>query len=179
MLRGCLVCVICNSNSFHSFIFKLYTMIVHTLRMCTVYFVYISWIVYSFLVVLNFCKMLRVCLVCIICNSKSFHSLIFILYKMIIHTLSMCNVYFVHIWLIFAYFLGLFIHQKCLGGVCDFSSFHSFIFKLNMLWLLTYWTCVHPIYCAYFIIFLGLLNLDIITLTPPLECLHCLFVCNL
>ena len=26
---------------------------------------------------------------------------------------------------------------------------------------------------------LGLLNLDIITSTPPLECLHCLFVCNL
>ena len=30
MLRGCLVCVICNSNSFHFFIFKLCTMIVHT-----------------------------------------------------------------------------------------------------------------------------------------------------
>ena len=40
-LLGCLVCVICNSNSFHSFIFKLYLMIVHTLKMCTSYFVHI------------------------------------------------------------------------------------------------------------------------------------------
>ena len=38
---------------------------------------------------------------------------------------------------------------------------------------------VHPIFCAHLIIFLGVLNLDIITSTPPLECLHCLFVCNL
>ena len=38
---------------------------------------------------------------------------------------------------------------------------------------------MHPIFCAHLIIFLGLLNLDIITSTPPLECLHCLFVCNL
>ena len=34
MLRECLVCVICNSYSFHSFIFKLCIMIVHTLKMC-------------------------------------------------------------------------------------------------------------------------------------------------
>ena len=40
-LMGCLVCVICNSNSFHSFIFKLCLMIVHTLKMCTSYFVHI------------------------------------------------------------------------------------------------------------------------------------------
>ena len=39
--------------------------------------------------------------------------------------------------------------------------------------------CVHPIFCAHLIIFLGLLNLDNITSTPPLECLHCLFVCYL
>ena len=39
--------------------------------------------------------------------------------------------------------------------------------------------CVRPIFCAHLIIFLGLLNLDIITSTPPLECLHCLFVYNL
>ena len=63
--------------------------------------------------------------------------------------------------------------------ICDSSSFHSFIFKLYTLWLLTHWTCVHPIFCAYLIIFLGLLNLDIISSTPPLECLHYLFVCNL
>ena len=38
---------------------------------------------------------------------------------------------------------------------------------------------MHPIFCTHLIIFLGLLNLDILTSTPPLECLHCLFVCNL
>ena len=38
---GCLVCVICNSKSFPSFIFKLCQMIVHTLKMCTSYFVHI------------------------------------------------------------------------------------------------------------------------------------------
>ena len=38
---------------------------------------------------------------------------------------------------------------------------------------------MRPIFCAHLIIFLGLLNLDIITSTSPLECLHCLFVCNL
>ena len=40
-LFGCLVCVICNSNSFHSFIFKLCLMIVQTTKMCTSYFVHI------------------------------------------------------------------------------------------------------------------------------------------
>ena len=41
MLRGCLVCVICNSNRIHYFIFKLYMIIVHTLKMCTSHFVHI------------------------------------------------------------------------------------------------------------------------------------------
>ena len=38
---------------------------------------------------------------------------------------------------------------------------------------------MHPIFCAHLIIFLGMLNLDVIKSTPPLECLHCLFVCNM
>ena len=38
-LGGCLVCVICNSNSIHSFIFELCVMTVHTLKMCPFYFV--------------------------------------------------------------------------------------------------------------------------------------------
>ena len=38
---------------------------------------------------------------------------------------------------------------------------------------------MRPIFCAHLIIFLGLLNLDIITSTQLLERLHCLFVCNL
>ena len=35
------------------------------------------------------------------------------------------------------------------------------------------------LFCAHLIIFFGLLNFDIISSTPPLECLHYLFVCNL
>ena len=45
-----LVCIICNSNkSFHSFIFKLCIMIVHTLKMCTYYFVHDFMNIFSFL----------------------------------------------------------------------------------------------------------------------------------
>ena len=39
---GCQVCVICNSKTFHSFLFKLCLMIVHILKMCTSYFVHVS-----------------------------------------------------------------------------------------------------------------------------------------
>ena len=41
MLRGCPVCVICNSNSIHSFLFKLCIMIVHTLKISTTYLVHL------------------------------------------------------------------------------------------------------------------------------------------
>ena len=41
MRRGCQVCVICNSNSFHSFIFKLCIMINYTVKVCIFYFVHI------------------------------------------------------------------------------------------------------------------------------------------
>ena len=47
-LLGCLVCEICNSKSFHSFLFKLCIMIVHTLKMCTFYYVHSSYF-FSFL----------------------------------------------------------------------------------------------------------------------------------
>ena len=43
MLRGCLVCVICNSNSISSFIFILYKMIVHILKMCISHFMHVSF----------------------------------------------------------------------------------------------------------------------------------------
>ena len=43
-MRGVsLVCVICNFNSFQSFIAKRRTMIVHTLKMCTFYFMHVSF----------------------------------------------------------------------------------------------------------------------------------------
>ena len=32
---------------------------------------------------------------------------------------------------------------------------------------------VHGIFCAHLIIYFGVLNLDMIKSTPPLECLHC------
>ena len=82
-LRGCLVCVICNSNSVHSFIFKLYIMIVHTLKMWTSYFVRLFHCFFSFLtgVESRHFPHLSVhpqhfwgCQVCVICNSKSFNS---------------------------------------------------------------------------------------------------------
>ena len=40
-IRGFIVCEICNSKRFHSFIFKFGIIIVHTLKMCTYYFVFI------------------------------------------------------------------------------------------------------------------------------------------
>ena len=40
--------------------------------------------------------------------------------------------------------------------------------------------CAPYILCTFdLILFLGLLNLDIVTSTPLLKCLHYLFVCNL
>ena len=38
---------------------------------------------------------------------------------------------------------------------------------------------MHLLFCAHLIILWGLLNLDIIKSTSPMECLHCSFVCNL
>ena len=35
VLTFCIMCVICNLNRFHSFIFELCIMIIHTLKMCT------------------------------------------------------------------------------------------------------------------------------------------------
>ena len=109
MLRGCLVCVICNSNSIHSFIFKLCTMIVHTLKMCTFYFVHFSLNFFSFLTGVKLktffpFAMLRGCLACVICNSNSIHSFIFKLHTMIVHTLKMCTFYTVHVSYIFSHF---------------------------------------------------------------------------
>ena len=37
---------------------------------------------------------------------------------------------------------------------------------------------VHLLFCAQLIIILGVLNLDIITSSPPLECLYCVILCN-
>ena len=81
-LFGCLICVICNSKSFHSILFKLCIMVVHILKMCTYYFVRISWIFSQFLGMLNLDifpskKMHSWFLVCVICNSQQFSFLYF------------------------------------------------------------------------------------------------------
>ena len=107
MCRGCLVCVICNSDSFHSFLFKLCIVIDHTLKMCTFvfctyfidcFFVFCTYFIdcFSFFGVLNldiFHKMLRGFLVCVVRNSNSFHSSIFIICKMIVHAFNMCTTF--------------------------------------------------------------------------------------
>ena len=124
MIRGCLVCVICNSNSNYSFIFKLYTMIVHTLKMCTLYFVHISYFFFSFLtgVVLRHffsSEMLRGCLVCVICNSNSIHSLISKLCILIVHTLKMCTSYIVKLFhFIFSFLMGVELRHFSHPSVC-------------------------------------------------------------
>ena len=103
ILLRCLVCLICNSKSFHFLICKLCIMIVHTLKMCTSYYVHISWIFWIpfFWGVLNLdifmSIMLRLCLVCVICDSNSFHSLIFKLCIIIVHTLKMSTSYFIFV----------------------------------------------------------------------------------
>ena len=97
MLRWFLVCVICNSKSFHSIIFKLCIMIVHSLNVCLSFSV--QNLINIFLVLglsnLNIfpSKMLRGCLVCVICNSSSFHSFIFKLCIKIFNTLNMYSLY--------------------------------------------------------------------------------------
>ena len=109
MLRGFLVCVICNSNSIHSFIFILYMMIFHTLKMCTSHFVHIS---YNFFLIFGWVlnldifpsEMLSGCLVFVICNSNSIQYFIFKLCLMVVHTLKMCTFYFVQI-----FFFSLFL----------------------------------------------------------------------
>ena len=61
-----------------------------------------------------------VCLVCVICNSNSFHSFIFKLCIMIVHTLNMFIFYFVHISWIFSQFWGCCV-------ICNSNSFRSLI----------------------------------------------------
>ena len=97
MHRGCLIYIICNSNGIYSFVFKLCITIVNTLKMCTSYVMQISQFFFHFFFggggILNLdiflFKMLRWCLVCVMCNSNSFHSLLFKLCIMIVHTLNM------------------------------------------------------------------------------------------
>ena len=146
---GCLVCVICNSNSFHSFIFKLcliYCSYIENMHLLfCIHFMIFFFIIWGLELRHFFCKMCRGCLVCIICNSKSLHFLLFKLCIMIIHTRKYMTVHLqfcANLINIFLYFrsveLKIFYPSEMLRGclvcvICDSSSFHSFIFKLNML----------------------------------------------
>ena len=108
MLRWFLNCVICNSKSFHSSIFKLCIMIVHTLNICPSFLckLYNIFLLLGLLTLDIFpSEMFKGCLVCVICNSNSIQSFIFKLCKMIVHTLKMCTSYFMHISFFFS-FLG-------------------------------------------------------------------------
>ena len=97
MLRWFLVCVICNSKSFHSLIFKLCIMIVHTLNMCLSFLCKFDkhFLIYRAVELRHSfpSEMLRGCLICVICNSSSFHSFIFKLCIMSGHTLNMYTPY--------------------------------------------------------------------------------------
>ena len=120
MLRRWIVCVIRNSNKIHSFIFTLCIMIVHTLKDAHLLFYAHFMNTFSFWGVLNLdIFMLRWFLFCVICNSKSFHSLIFKLCRLIVLTLNIC-LFFVQIFK--AVILIHSFHLKCLGeesGLCN------------------------------------------------------------
>ena len=149
----CLVCVTCNSKSFHSFIFKLCIMIVQTLKMCTSYSVHISWIFPHFCRVVTLhlypSATLLGCLVCVICNSKS--SIPFSFYSnfvfIIVHTLKMCTSYFVHISWIFPHFcrvvtLHLYPSATLLGClvcvICNSKSSIPFSFYSNFVFIIVH-----------------------------------------
>ena len=108
---------------------------------------------------------------------------------MIVHTLNLCTSYFVfcaHLINNFL-FLGLLnldifpseMLSWCLVSViCNSSNFHSFIFNLSIMIVHTF-EDVHHIFYAHLLIYFGVLNLDNITSTPPLECLiELCAICN-
>ena len=129
-------------------------MIVHTLKMCTSYFVHILPVVCSALEVLNLnifpFIMLRWCLVCVIVNFNCFHSLIQTLHNdcsYIVHLHLIFCAHFIDIFVIFrAVKLSHFYPSEMLTGcllclIFNSSSFHSYIFKLCILIVYTLNMC--------------------------------------
>ena len=97
-LRWCLVCVICNSQQFSiSYIQTLYNECSHNedvhLLFCAhliiFYYIFGSAEHRLYYVYTTF-GMLTLCNLCVICYSSSFHSFIFKLYIMGVHTFKMC-----------------------------------------------------------------------------------------
>ena len=142
-LFGCLVCVIYNSKRFHSFLFKLCIMIVHILKMCTLFCAH-SMSIFLFLMYVVelrrfLSKMLNWCPVCVICNSNSCQSFMFKFLHNHCSRIEDVNLSFC------AHLINNFLFLKdvelrhfsirnakgCLVCViCNSISFHSFIFKL-------------------------------------------------
>ena len=118
------MCISVTPKVFVLFLFKLCIVIVYTLKMCSSYFLQISRL-FSHFRVLNLdifpSKMLTVCLVCVICNSKSFHSLIFKLCIVIVPVLKMCTSIFCTYHDFFSFLRGVELrnssHPKCLEDV--------------------------------------------------------------
>ena len=139
MFKGCLVCVICNSNSIHSFIFKLCIMVVHHERcvpsiLCTFNFfllndsshiINVHLLYYAhFTIFFHFAGFeleLKKVRWCVMCKLNSSHFLIFKLCVISVHTLNMCTSF---LWTFDKYFLilgllniDILFQPKCSVGV--------------------------------------------------------------
>ena len=110
MLRGCLVCVICNSKNFLFFFIQTshndcsHIEDVHLLY-CAHFIIFFSFLMGVEHRHFSPSEMLSRCLVCVICNFNSIHSIIFKLCIMIVHTLKMCTFYIVRLFHCFFSFL--------------------------------------------------------------------------
>ena len=130
----------------HPVIFKLCIMIAHTLKMCTIYFVPISWIFSHFWWVLSIFfhpKCLDGVCFFVICNSNSFHSFIFKLklhngmykhWRCAPHIFCIFDCILLKFWIYDVLNLYNIITStpplRCLHCViCNSNSFHSFLFQ--------------------------------------------------
>ena len=70
--------------------------------------------------------------------------------------------------------LNLDIFPSKMPGLCNLLlQQFSILYIQSLLYDCSHIEPVHPIFCAHLIIYLGVLNLDIIMSIPPSECLHC------
>ena len=141
MPRECLVCVICYSNSFHSFNFIFCKMNSHIEDVHLLFFM-----IFLGLLILDIVKSAPPleCLYCVICNSNSLYSFLFKPCIPLPGILKMCTFYFCAALIyIFSYFFSMLnldillqpqhidLHLQHLWGtcfyiICNTNSFHSF-----------------------------------------------------
>ena len=167
MLRGFLVCVICNSNSIHSQLQQYSFLYIHTLHddFSHIEDVHLPFCAhFIFFLIFDGCwtwtffhqKMLRGCLVFVICNSNSIQYFIFKLCLMVLHTLKMCTFYFVQISFFFTFLTDVELKHFQAVFIPLYSNF--------VLWLFTQWTCTPYIYAhliLYFWVFYCRLHCEI------------------